>query len=222
MGVPSLRCEKPRPTTHLLVWASSGLCRGLKFALSSLLALITGQALNSIWQQAPPLIWEVMNLMSPSIDGMASDKLSQSPPGERCHSHTLHLLLLCSLLPPQFLLSFLSQICLWKTPSPFAVCTCINYSWDVSSRCDVLDIGWDFWPNRVMKIQQYVGVLEVYSDSWATRLAVAYFWSPLDLLWNWLRCDNSWILKEKFTSLSIFIFHRFSLSSFFHDSLSGW
>lgn len=32
-----------------------------------------------------------MNLMSPPIDGMASDKLSQSLPGERCHNQTLHL-----------------------------------------------------------------------------------------------------------------------------------
>lgn len=39
-------------------------------------------------------------------DGMASDKLSQSPPGEHCHSHTLHLTL--QLLP--FIL--LSGICL--------------------------------------------------------------------------------------------------------------
>lgn len=47
-----------------------------------------------------------MNLMSTPTDGMASDKLSQSPPGEHCHSHTLHLPL--QLLP--FILP--SGICL--------------------------------------------------------------------------------------------------------------
>lgn len=90
MGVPKVFFEAQLYyTPHVLgvIWALPG----LKLGLSSLLALITGQALNSIWQQAPPLIWEVMNLMSPPIDGMASDKLSQSPPGEHCHSHTLHL-----------------------------------------------------------------------------------------------------------------------------------
>lgn len=81
---------------HRVSWTLPGLgviwaMPGLKLALSSLLALITGQALNSIWQQAPPLIWEVMNLMSPPIDGMASDKQSQSSPGDYCHSHSLHL-----------------------------------------------------------------------------------------------------------------------------------
>lgn len=105
-----------------VIWAVPG----FKLVLSSLLALITGQALNSSWQQAPPLIWEVMNLMSPPIDGMASDKLSQSPPGELCHSHTLHLPL--QPLPSQFL----SSICLRKNRHDFAVCTRIYWMFSCS------------------------------------------------------------------------------------------
>lgn len=96
----------------------------LRLVLSSLLALITGQALNSVWQQAPPLIWEVMNLMSTPIDGMASDKLSHSPPGEHCHGHTLHLTL-------QLLPFILSGICLWnkqkKILRDFAVWTHFDF-----------------------------------------------------------------------------------------------
>lgn len=100
-----------KPPGQAIIWTVPG----LRFALSSLLALITGQALNSGWQQAPPLIWEVMNLMSPPIDGMAPDKLSQGPPGEHCHSHTLHLTL--QLLP--FIL--LSGICLWNKKKSFGI-----------------------------------------------------------------------------------------------------
>lgn len=110
VGVPSPWRPCCKPPGQAVIWTMPG----LRLALSSLLGLITGQALNSGWQQAPPLIWEVMNLMSPPIDGMASDKLSQGPPGEHCHSHTLHLTL--QLLP--FIL--LSGICLWnKKKNPF-------------------------------------------------------------------------------------------------------
>lgn len=54
--------------------------------------------------------------MSTPTDGMASDKLSQSPPGEHCHSHTLHLPL--QLLP--FILP--SGICLLTKKNPLGFC----------------------------------------------------------------------------------------------------
>lgn len=127
VSLPQLPCCTL--ASQAIIWALPG----LRLVLSSLLALITGQALNSVWQQAPPLIWEVMNLMSTPIDGMASDKLSQSPPGEQCHSHTLHLTL--QLLP--FIL--LSGICLrnkqkkilWDFPvwTHFYSFFCINLFW---------------------------------------------------------------------------------------------
>ena len=128
MGVPLLWEVQPfyTPPGLGVIWALTG----LKLALSSLLALITGKAFNSIWQQAPPLIWEVMNLMSPPIDGMASDKLSQSPPGEQCHSHTLHLPL--QPLPLLLLSSFFKKNLPVTNLQHFAVCLRISYIFHIS------------------------------------------------------------------------------------------
>lgn len=135
MGAPLPRgpcCTPPGPG---VIWALPG----LRLVLSSLLALITGQALNSSWQQALPLIWEVMNLMSPPIDGMASDKLSQSPPGEHCHSHTLHL----TLQPSQLLLSFFLESACEKNLQDFVVLTIFTYIF-TSAVC-LTQCRLDFW-----------------------------------------------------------------------------
>lgn len=55
---------------------------------------------------------------------MASDKLPQSPPGEHCHSHTLHL----TLQPSQLLLSFFLESACEKSLQDFVVLTIFTYS----------------------------------------------------------------------------------------------
>lgn len=93
--------------------------------------------------------------MSPPIDGMASDKLSQSPPGEQCHSHTLHL----PLQPlPLLLLSFFFKKSASDKPSAF--CCLLTYQLHLSHQLNgpqilschcnyIFDIRLNFKLNKV-------------------------------------------------------------------------
>ena len=118
--------------------------------------------------------------MSPPIDGMASDKLSQSSPGERCHSHTLHLPLqplpplprsVLSLwhsftsLYPSIRLFFMVLLFAYPSTGCFTSVECFTDKfllavlWVANAGICVTTVP----PLRVVTFYQYTRVLDVYS-----------------------------------------------------------